>query len=373
MSIKKYIHDGKTLYQVSVNVRSKMNAKIRKQKRKNGIESRTKAERIEKKLYEQAFFEISTIDGNGFLWCQIVEKWHEYKKTDTFEPIGEHTLADYFAALTKWTHHFWDKPAKFINRADIKNLIKNMDEDGRSKSFQSKMKGTVNRVYLWAMEEDFIKEISRPPTWGINVSRKKERTPSILNKEEIYKLLDAAKIQNSPWYPIWAVALLTGCRNGELYALTWDDIDFTTKSMRVSKSYNKRLRETKSTKAGYWRNVPINEDLRFLLLELKSHKNNQYVLPRLRDWAHGYQAKVLRQFCISIDITPIRFHDLRACFATQLLQNKVPPATVMKVCGWKDLDTMGRYIRLAGIDEEGATESLLILPQEKILLSMHSE
>jgi len=34
----------------------------------------------------------------------------------------------------------------------------------------------------------------------------------------------------------------------------------------------------------------------------------------------------------------------------------------MKVCGWKDLDTMGRYIRLAGIDELGATDSLKILP-----------
>ena len=32
----------------------------------------------------------------------------------------------------------------------------------------------------------------------------------------------------------------------------------------------------------------------------------------------------------------------------------------MKICGWKDLDTMARYIRLAGIDEDGATETLSI-------------
>jgi ribulose bisphosphate carboxylase small subunit len=33
----------------------------------------------------------------------------------------------------------------------------------------------------------------------------------------------------------------------------------------------------------------------------------------------------------------------------------------MKVCGWKDLKTMQFYIRLAGIDEQGATEPLHLL------------
>lgn len=53
---------------------------------------------------------------------------------------------------------------------------------------------------------------------------------------------------------------------------------------------------------------------------------------------------------------------LRACFATQLISTGSPPAIVMKICGWKDLKTMQRYIRLAGIDESGATEGLKFLP-----------
>jgi hypothetical protein len=39
----------------------------------------------------------------------------------------------------------------------------------------------------------------------------------------------------------------------------------------------------------------------------------------------------------------------------------------MKICGWKDLETMARYIRLAGIDEKGATASLQILPDMETL------
>lgn len=34
----------------------------------------------------------------------------------------------------------------------------------------------------------------------------------------------------------------------------------------------------------------------------------------------------------------------------------------MKVCGWKDLKTMERYIRLVGIDEKGVTDKLQFLP-----------
>jgi hypothetical protein len=37
----------------------------------------------------------------------------------------------------------------------------------------------------------------------------------------------------------------------------------------------------------------------------------------------------------------------------------------MKVCGWKDLKTMQRYIRMAGIDEQGATNSLMLLGDEE--------
>jgi len=36
----------------------------------------------------------------------------------------------------------------------------------------------------------------------------------------------------------------------------------------------------------------------------------------------------------------------------------------MKICGWKDLKTLAIYLRLAGVDEKGATEGLSFLPQD---------
>ena len=112
----------------------------------------------------------------------------------------------------------------------------------------------------------------------------------------------------------------------------------------------------KETKAGYWRSVPMNKDLRSVLIKMRS--DTEFVLPRINIWAEGKQAKILKYFCRSIEITPIKFHTLRACFATQLIGKGVEPVKVMKICGWRDLKTLGVYLRLAGIDEKGATDSL---------------
>jgi hypothetical protein len=39
----------------------------------------------------------------------------------------------------------------------------------------------------------------------------------------------------------------------------------------------------------------------------------------------------------------------------------------MKIAGWKDLKTMQRYIRLAGIEVKGATDGLKLLPEAEVM------
>lgn len=58
------------------------------------------------------------------------------------------------------------------------------------------------------------------------------------------------------------------------------------------------------------------------------------------------------------NITPVKFHDLRATFITNLLSQGVPLVKVMSIVGHKKLETTDIYLRLAGVDIKGATDAL---------------
>ena len=92
-------------------------------------------------------------------------------------------------------------------------------------------------------------------------------------------------------------------------------------------------------------------------------KNNwtfdDFVLPRIREWRLGFQAKALGDFCEALGITRVKFHDLRATFITGMLSEGVPLVKVMAIVGHSEVSTTNEYLRLAGVDiKEGMTEKL---------------
>ncbi|RYZ75870.1 MAG: site-specific integrase, partial [Proteobacteria bacterium] len=275
--------------------------------------------------------------------------------------IQMNTVRENVSMLRTYTKDWLALPCPEISPGHVKKVLIAMDHDGYSRSRLKSIRGAINTVFKWAIEDGVLKGLNYSPAKGVDLGKAKdEKPPMILNLAEIRKLLDSAKEMDHLWYPIWAMALNSGMRSGELYALEWKDIDWDNGLITVSKSYNNRMNVTKSTKAGYWRKVPINKELRGLLneLKLKADPTDLNVLPRINIWRRGEAAKVLREFCDGIGIPSVSFHTLRACFATHLLNAGVTSPIVKKICGWTDEKVMTRYIRLAGIDVSGATEVL---------------
>ena len=178
-------------------------------------------------------------------------------------------------------------------------------------------------------------------------------------------------------------------RSGELFALTWRQVDFDSEIIYVHQNWTNK-EGVGPTKGRYWRSVPMSRELKVFLEELKLkskggyksdvwkwkdrstkvkklYTEREFVLPRFQSWKDGRQSNILRAFLIGIGLPSVRFHTLRSCFATQLIKDGVAPAIIMKICGWKDLKTMQRYIRLAGIEVKGATEGLKIMPEREMM------
>ncbi|RYZ68252.1 MAG: site-specific integrase [Proteobacteria bacterium] len=360
MAVKSYEKDGKSLWMVYVNVRHPTVPGVRKQSKIKGLKTESAALQEEKKLLQRLTSELMSEADLGPTWGEVVNAWELDFRSSEHPEIARATFDDHLSLLRRWTAEFEDVRLKEMGRAEVKHLLKRIEREQKSRSFTIKLKAGINRVFNWAIDEGRVKGVVVLPTESLKVGKwVEDKPPEILNIEEIRLFLSEAKKLEHPWYPIWAVALLTGMRSGELQALLWTDLDFTKSMITVSKSFDKRTRLIKTTKAGYWRNVPMSDELKSFLLKLrKSNPGVKNVLPQFNVWKKGEQARVIRAFCKGMGLPSIRFHTLRACFATQLLANNIAPARVMKICGWKDLKTMERYVRLAGIDERGATDTL---------------
>lgn len=359
---------GEKRYSVYVNMRSRPMPHLRFQKRVVGVKTMAEAIRTEKAIVRDLTMKVAQSEGHGFTWRMVVDKWAAFVDSPNFmdRKYNPSTVSDYIAMMNNWTKDWLDMPAAEISRGDGREVLDSVLAQGRSKAFQKRLKNTINMIFNWGIESKIIRGVTHSPVFGLKIVQKEDKKPEILKLEEIRRLLREARERNHPWYSIWAVALLTGMRSGELFALKWSDVDLEKGLITVQRSYNKRAKEFKSTKAGYWRTVPISEELHRLLIDLRRrHHHHQddgggggrdfacsdFVLPRIEIWLQGAQARILREFCLMVGLSPIKFHTLRSCFATQLISSGVEPIKVMKVCGWMDLKTMARYVRLAGVDE----------------------
>lgn len=345
MAITKILIDGKPTYEVFVKVRDKSGKQIARRKR---YPSEREARKAELEM-------LMNLDGHRtkITW----QKWIEHTLEKYRVEYRASTYWNYKHCINKWFDPVWkDKFLDEIKPSDVHKVI--FEDCAETSSYTKRgLLKIVKRILNLAIEEGII---VRNPAVGIRV-RCAETNQAVLNRNEIDILLKKARETEHRFFPHWTLALLTGMRSGELYSLRWNDIDLVTGKINITKAWTRHNGEG-PTKTAKNRIYPISNECRKFLEELRTTltKDSEYVLPRLWEWAQGDQAKVLKNFCEEIGITPIKFHDLRATFITQMLNNGVPLSKVMAIVGHSSLKTTQGYLRLSGKDIEGATEDLKI-------------
>ncbi len=354
MAITKINTNGKDTFEVYLNLRGP-NGRL--QKRVRGFSSMRAASEAEFKIKAEFLDERNA--PRLWLWQEWVAHYLERERLH----LKLSTIQNYEGLISKWaTPVLNNMRLESITTSSIHEIIFT-HLSVRSAYSRLTMLKTLKRVLSLAVDEGII---ARNPCNGIKL-RVPEPKQSVLNSSEVDLLLKEAATTGHRFYPVWAVAVFTGMRSGELYALKWSDVNFEKEAIFISKSWSSKcgIGPTKSRRN---RVVPICESLRILLCELKLKSNGEdFVLPRLEDWSSGEQAKVLREFCRAIGITEVKFHDLRATFITQMLLKGVSLAQVMAIVGHAELKTTNRYLRVAGSDLKGATEKLQFsLPRDEL-------
>lgn len=370
MAIVSYLNENnETRFKVRIVRKSVDQPGVQVEKRVKNIANETEAKKIERKLNLEAERELFQKLHKGCLWGSLVDQWEVAAKAgDVFSrKVSKGTVDEYVEVIRTHASQWENRHISEINRVEAWTVLDKVDREV-SQSRRKRLRSAIDAVFSWGVLSGRIKESNDSPTAGYKSNRKEEeKIPEILTLTEIRTLLKSAKQYDHGWYPVWAMALFTGMRSGELFALKWQHLDFENKLIYVHENWTNK-EGFGPTKGRYWRTVPIeSEEVLGFLKELRAISKIQFVLPRFQSWEEGGQAEILRKFCIGIGIPSIKFHTLRACFATQLIRDGVAPAVIMKICGWKDLKTMQRYIRLAGIEVKGATQGLKLLPEVEVM------
>ena len=213
MSIREKIIDGKSTYEVSISIRSRIHPDLRVQKMRTQIRTHREALNIEKELLKEVAGELVRREGSEVTWSVLQEKWeiaHRKYEPDVKPefPIFNSTVMDTVSTLRRFTKDWDKKPCHEISPGDVRRVIATMEEQGYSKSRLKAVRSGINVLFKWGVEEGMIRSVHHSPAMGVQLTRiKDEKPPQILNIGEIHKLLESAKAMDNEWYPIWAMAL----------------------------------------------------------------------------------------------------------------------------------------------------------------------
>jgi|SRR5450755_300451 integrase len=196
--------------------------------------------------------------------------------------------------------------------------------------------------------------LSHNPCKGVMLPRSEKHEGPVLSGEQAQSLLTTAKGHRLEGF--LQLALATGLRKGELLALTWSDVDFETRLLKVSRNatylpdeMTGRYQTTESTpksSAGR-RTIRLPQ---FAVNALREHRARQ-LEQRLQAGAPwesndlifcndrgGYQAPTTldRRFKMLVSaagLPEMRIHDLRHSAATLLLKMGVPLKVIQEILG----------------------------------------
>jgi len=184
------------------------------------------------------------------------------------------------------------------------------------------------------------------PVAAVKMYKEHNARNRCLSSEEEARLMEALP---SRLLPFVVLALNTGMRRGELQTLRWQDVDFASGTLRISRD-----------KAGDGRWVVINSVAREALLSVK--REQKILSPYVFSSATG---KLLHNFerdwkpaLLAAKIPDFRFHDLRHTFASRLAMAGVDLYTVQRAGGWKTQVMVQRYAHLNPAHIRAAVERL---------------
>ncbi|WP_339008153.1 site-specific integrase [Fusobacterium animalis] len=258
-------------------------------------------------------------------------------KTLWLSSIKEKILPETFKNVVINLKHFEILNENKISDIKLFQLQKIFNDMDYSRGYKSNCKSVLNRIFNFALKNDFIDsnkvqfvELGKK---NIVVERK------IFTKDEINILWQNLKVNN---VYIILILIYTGMRIGELLALKVCDVDLDNKVIYIRKS---------KTSSGI-RTIPIPDKILSLFIENISYENEYFILSKnltpLSYMTFKYRFNVLLE---KLGVQKHTIHDTRHTFATMLNNADANSTSIIKLIGHSDFSTTENVYTHKDIEE----------------------
>ena len=312
----------------------------------------------------------NSVEDNSITLSQWFKSWIEIHK---YKVIRNNTKMYYTQLFSKHIEpSLGKKKLKDITQLNIKALLKELDQKGYHYETKNKVRIMLLDMFDKAMIDNYV---LKNPCKGIRLARDEKKDTRVFSREEQMEFFECSK--GTFYDNLFVVAVSTGLRQGEICALTWDDIDFEKKEISVTKTllYQKLEGDTQKefhlnppkTRTSK-RTVPISRQCEMALKKQYIQRNNVMARKSAKPLA-GFEnllftTKFGTPICDQILIDAIRrivdeinlcrdeleqfemfsSHCFRHTFATRCFEAGIQPKTVQTYLGHATLQmTMDLY------------------------------
>lgn len=140
--------------------------------------------------------------------------------------------------------------------------------------------------------------------------------------------------------PLILLSINTGCRRGELFDLTWSNVDLDRRILTVTGATAKSRRT---------RHIPLNREATSVLLNWRAQCEDTSSLVFVNEQGERFDRvnSSWRRLLKDAEITAFRWHDMRHHFASRLAMGGVDLNTIRELLGHSDYAMTLRYAHLA--------------------------
>lgn len=215
-----------------------------------------------------------------------------------------------------------------IKTIDARYVTSRLDATGETATRKNYRLKHIKKLFRWAYQYDYIPDGS----WIQKLkkykdSEKARRGQKYLEADELRRLLGSMKIEK--YKTLTSFLALSGMRVGEALAITWDDIDLASRTIRIDKTLSLITNEVGQTKTEEsTRTIHIQEELLPVIEQIPPQCFSDVNYPAYNKYLKEITLKVIGRA-----LTP---HSLRHTHVSLLAGSGVPLDLISHRCGHAD-------------------------------------